>query len=938
MPRSSSVDCSPTLACRPMNQLTLRTRVLLIILLMQALLLGALAYNSGRLIDRAITTQIEHRVEDIGRLLSAALAVPMLQRDFAAIEDEVKDVGVDSDLAYLKVTDRSGFVISEFNRPADGAQRFHSRSQIMLENRSYGEIEFGLSGLAIQSARKQAYVQSIGLALSAFLASWLLLYLMGLWVSHQFRTLATASSRIAEGDYSAQIPLQGEPDIDQLASAFNRMSESVRTKLQQLQESEARFHAIADYTHDIEFWISLDGRLLWINPSVQRMLGYNVAECMEMRGFPLNIVHAEDRMEAEPRLREALEGSADSGFVFRACRKDGSVFWASASWVPIYDNEANCIGVRASIHNVDALKLTETSLRQAVSRLRLAESLQLHYIEESEQERARLVSLLSAMNLGILFVGPDGVVSYHNPAFKQMWAIDESRSLVGMPANDVLLGSANMLARPDQFSKHLLSVLETREVSDTFEIQLADGRIFTELDFPVRDKSGRFIGHLWIYEDVTRERQTAEQLIYLAERDPLTGLFNRHRFQSELERLISETERRAEHCAVIFFDLDEFKEINDNFGHRAGDALLIRVASEVGTLIRRNEIFARLGGDEFAILLPNVRERDAEVLAERVVQAVAQIPFRFEGRNLRLTASLGVAYLPDHAADADELVAKADIAMYQAKQAGKNTWRVFRPDSEASRVTIERLTWNERIGNALERGLFKLHFQGVYAVSDKKLSHCEALVRMVDERNAENLIMPSHFIPIAEKTGRIVEIDRWVIGETIRMLAENPHAPSIAVNISARSLGEPTLSQFISDTILSCKVSPKRLIIELTETAAVADLHDAQRLIESLSQIGCGVCLDDFGTGFSSFAYLKHLRADTIKIDGLFIRNLHLDEDNQVFVRAIANVAKGLGKTVVAEYVENEKTFNMLKEFGINLVQGYYLDLPSDKLPSPQND
>lgn len=912
----------------------LRTRLLLSILLVQGLLLGALAYNSGRLIDHAIASQIEHRVEDIGRLLSAALAVPMLQRDYAAVDDEVRDISVDSDLAHLKVIDRTGYVVAEFGRPADGAPRFDSKNPIMLGNQHYGIIEYGLSGSAIQSARQEAYTQSVILALGAFVASWILLFLGAVWVSRQFRILAKASTQIAEGDYTANIPLQGEPELDQLINAFNRMSESVDTKVRELQESEERFHTIADYTHDLEFWLSVDGKLLWINPSVQRMLGYSVSECMEMRGFPLNIVHAEDRASAEPMLREAMSGSVDSGFVFRAARKDGSTFWASASWLPIYDAEANCTGIRASIHNVDALKVTETSLRQAVSRLRLAESLQLHYLEESEQERARLISLLSAMNLGILFVGPDGLVSYHNPAFKEMWSIDDSQALVGREAKEVLLSTTNMLARPDQFSKHLLSVLETREVSDTFEIQLTDGRIFTELDFAVRDKSGRFVGHLWIYEDVTRERQTAEQLIYLAERDPLTGLYNRHRFQSELERLITETERRGERCAVIFFDLDEFKGINDTFGHRAGDALLIRVASEVGTLVRRNEIFARLGGDEFAILLPNVRERDAEVLAERVVRAVAQIPFRYEGRSLRLTSSLGVAYLPDHAADADELVAKADIAMYQAKQAGKNTWRVFRPDSEASRVTIERLSWNERIGNAFDRGLFRLHFQGIYTLPDKKLSHCEALIRMVDERNPEVLIMPSHFIQIAEKTGRIVEIDRWVISEAVRMLAEDPAAASIAVNISARSLGEPTLSQFIADTLQLQRVEPRRLIVELTETAAVADLHDAQRLIEALRQIGCGVCLDDFGTGFSSFAYLKHLRADTIKIDGLFIRNLHHDEDNQVFVQAIANVAKGLGKSVVAEYVENEKTFNMLKEFGVNLAQGYYLDLPCNKLPS----
>lgn len=910
-----------------------RTRLLLISLLVQALLLGGMAYNSVRLMDEAIKNQIEHRVDDISRLLSAALAVPMLQRDIAAVKDEVDDIGKDPELAYLSVRDRSGRVVAGFARPDDGAVRFDGRSPIRLGGGTYGEIAFGLSGRAIESARREAYLQNIALALAAFVTSWVLLFLIALWVSRQFRALADASTRVAAGDYSAQIPLQGEPELDQLASAFNRMSESVRSQVLQLQESEARFHAIADHTHGIEFWISPEGRLLWINPSAERMLGYSVKECMAMADFPLGIVHPEDKDMAAPRLRDALSGSVDSGYLFRACRKDGSVFWASASWLPIHDQQARSMGLRASIHNVDAMKSTEASLRQAVASLKLAESMQMHYLEESEQERARLVSLLSAMNLGILFVGTDGRVIYHNPAFNRMWAIDESSPLVGVPVDEVLLKSSSMLARPDHFSKHLLSVLETRETSNSFEIQLADGRVFTELDFPVRDKMGRFIGHLWIYEDVTRERQTAEQLIYLAERDPLTGLYNRHRFQSELERVVSEAERREERCAVIFFDLDEFKDVNDNFGHRAGDALLIRVAGEAGTLIRRNEIFARLGGDEFAILLPSVRGNEAEVLAERVVRAVSQIPFRFEGRNLRLTASLGVAYLPDHAADADELVAKADIAMYQAKQAGKNTWRVFRADNEVNILTMERLTWNDRISHALENNLLRLHFQGIYHVTGRRLAHCEALVRMIDERNPEQLIMPAHFIPVAEKNGRVTEIDRWVIGEAVRLLAQRPDAPPIAVNISARSLGEPALSQYISGMLQRHQVSPGRLIVELTETAAVADLHDAQRLIESLRQVGCGVCLDDFGTGFSSFAYLKHLRADTLKIDGLFIRDLHLDADNQVFVRAIVNVARGLGKTVVAEYVENEKTLSMLEEFGVNLAQGYYLDLPSDSFP-----
>ena len=196
---------------------------------------------------------------------------------------------------------------------------------------------------------------------------------------------------------------------------------------------------------------------------------------------------------------------------------------------------------------------------------------------------------------------------------------------------NALAKSTSTLARPDHFSHHLLSVLETHEVSDSFEIQMTDGRVITELDYPVRDRDGHFIGHLWVYEDITRERQTAEQLVYLAERDALTGLYNRHRFQQELTRTMLDTDRHQLQCAVMFFDLDEFKTINDTYGHRAGDALLIRVAGEIGALVRRNEVLARLGGDEFAILLPAVQEQRSRSAGRARRPAIAQIPFRFEG-------------------------------------------------------------------------------------------------------------------------------------------------------------------------------------------------------------------------------------------------------------------------------------------------------------------
>lgn len=577
---------------------------------------------------------------------------------------------------------------------------------------------------------------------------------------------------------------------------------------------------------------------------------------------------------------------------------------------------------------IEAQQGTEADLRQALSSLGRSEAEQRRYAQEAEQERARLVSLLSAMNLGILFVGTDGRVIYHNPAFTRIWMIKETASLVGRPVTEVLACATGTLSRPDHFSRHILGVLATREVSDSLEIPMADGRVITQLNYPVRDRDGQFAGHLWIYEDVTHERQTAAQLAYLAERDSLTGLYNRHRFQQELMRMISDCDRGHHMGALLFFDLDEFKVINDNFGHRAGDAVLIRVASEVGALVRRNEVFARLGGDEFALLLPNAREDEVIQLAERIVRAVGAIPFRFEGQNLRLTSSLGIALYPHHAADADTLIAHADAAMYQAKQAGKNTWRVYRADLDTARSMVSHLTWNDRINHALEHGLFRLHFQGVYHAGDGRLAHLEALVRMVDEERPDALIMPGRFIPVAEKSGKILDIDRWVLAEGIRTLAARPHMPPLAVNISGRSFDEPGLPQYIADLLREHGVAPRRLMVELTETSAVTDLADAQRFIEALRTTGCGICLDDFGSGFSSFAYLKHLPVDTVKIDGMFIRNLPADRDNHVFVKAIADVAKGMGRITVAEFVEDAKTLDLLRGFGVDLVQGYHLDTP----------
>ena len=247
---------------------------------------------------------------------------------------------------------------------------------------------------------------------------------------------------------------------------------------------------------------------------------------------------------------------------------------------------------------------------------------------------------------------------------------------------------------------------------------------------------------------------------------------------------------------------------------------------------------------------------------------------------------------------------------------------------------LSQLGWNEKIQAALAEERFVLHFQGVHDTATRAVKHYEALVRMIDPDNPDQLVPPGVFIPAAERTGRIVDIDRWVIRAAIRKLAEMPALSGLAVNISARSFDDPTLSGVISGLLAEFGVAPARLIIELTETSALANIQDSERFIDDLRRLGCTVCLDDFGVGFSSFAYLKHLSADVLKIDGMFIRGLVGNREDQVFVRAIVEVARGLGKKTVAEFVGDAETLAVLAEIGVDYAQGYYLSFPVGEITS----
>jgi len=552
-------------------------------------------------------------------------------------------------------------------------------------------------------------------------------------------------------------------------------------------------------------------------------------------------------------------------------------------------------------------------------------------LRNSQQEKARLTSLLEVMTRGILFETLDERVAYYNPAVVKILGLQEAKCLIGKHIT-LVAENARKGLKTQTKKDCLLSKCDTDNEGSRLEFELLDGHIIIQRFYPVHDDEKNILGTLWIYEDVTVERKTAEQLVHLAEHDFLTGLFNRRKFEDEMNRQIDVCRRHNTELALVFFDIDDFKYINDAFGHKYGDEVLNKVASDVGVLTRKEELFCRLGGDEFAILLPDACLKSAKLLAERVRAAVSNITLQRDEKRIRITSSIGISIFPRHAVEMEELLVCADIAMYQAKDAGKNTWKVFEKSQEASQQLLKRINWDSQIVDALENDLLDIYYQGVFSSEKKDLFYLEALVRM-KVQGENNVILPGQFIPFAERSGKIIEIDRWVLKKVIATLAKNPVLSCIAVNVSGRSFDDPTLAKFILQTLKKYDVRPQRLLLELTETAAVTDLHDAQRFISAMRACGCKIAIDDFGSGYASFVYLKHLEADVVKIDGLFTHDLVKETDNQLFIKAIVDIAHGLNKKIVAEFVEDASSLEILKALGVDYVQGFYFQTPSEILP-----
>ncbi|MCA1804321.1 MAG: EAL domain-containing protein [Xanthomonadaceae bacterium] len=449
-------------------------------------------------------------------------------------------------------------------------------------------------------------------------------------------------------------------------------------------------------------------------------------------------------------------------------------------------------------------------------------------------------------------------------------------------------------------------------------------------------------GYRGTARDITKSKQDEQNMMVLANQDHLTGLSNRSRFLKDLEHEVRRVERVSQSGALMLVDLDHLKLINDTSGHFAGDEMIVQVAGLLKRLSRDEDLIARLSGDEFALAFPAMDEAHAMEKARQLLDRIQELKPRLGDRTVNLSASIGVALFPQHGNAPVELLAKADTAMYAAKDAGRNRALLFDEAAMAQERMNSQLAWKDRLVEAIEQDLFVLAFQPIVSVASGHVHHYEVLVRM--KAPGDTLFPPGKFIPTAEQFGLIHQVDRIIVTKAIRYLAEHrdehPDA-GFSINLSGMSVGNEEMFELIAREIRASGVAPERFTFEVTETAACEKLNDAIDFIAKVRKLGCHISLDDFGVGFSSFSYLKHLRVDTLKIDGSFIREIHENNADQLFVKALVDVARGMGIKTIAEFVENEAVYRLVSRLGVDYVQGYYLGKPRHnlelRLPPPGN-
>ena len=638
--------------------------------------------------------------------------------------------------------------------------------------------------------------------------------------------------------------------------------------------------------------------------------GYDGDELARTRYLFADMIVNSDLKRVEQGKFDNPDGRyLSAGIDYRIIRPDGETRWVYDYTIPVRSKNGEITHYAGYLLDITDRKQAEFDL-----------------LREKERAQITLHSIVDA----VISTDVNGQVEYLNPAAEQLTGWDGSIAR-GLPIgrifslfdDDSRTSIEDPVMQSLQSGKSFISTRDcilNRNDGSRLSIQYSMSPIMSAGDVP--------LGVVLIFHDVTENRSMARQLTYQAAHDPLTGLINRAEFEKRLDFALESAHSEGAHHVLCFMDIDQFKLVNDTCCHAAGDDLLKDIAGLLQGCLRDSDILGRLGSDEFGVLLKNCTLNGAQEIAAKMLSMVKATRFESCDQTFEISASIGVATIDAGSSSVTEVMKAADLACYAAKDAGRGGIHIYQASDRELARRHDEMQWVNRLKDAIHEDRLVLYCQDIVPVSQGKtcVRHFEVLVRMQDEEG--QLIMPDRFLPAAENYNMITAVDRWVVEHSFAWYSGDDERVSMSINLSGKSVTDPAFLEFIRDKLVAYRINAEDICFEITETAAIANLEMATAFMNELRRLGCRFALDDFGSGLSSFAYLRNLPVNYLKIDGSFVRNIDTDQVNAAMVTAINQLGVVMGIETIAEFVENDDIMNILADIGVDYAQGYGVARP----------
>lgn len=702
-----------------------------------------------------------------------------------------------------------------------------------------------------------------------------------------------------------------------LVWTFTDYTEGSKTEAA-LKDSENKFeNAIQGAREGIWEWkTGLESEEWWSEPMYD-LLGLNIEQVQPGLSQMQRLIHPEDQPNFISSWSKFVNTKGEELlFEARLAVKGQGYRWFIIKGKGNYDSAGNANRVVGSIGDIHLQKQAQVQL---------------------SNEKDKVVATLRSIVDAVLTTNERGEVQYINQAANRLLNCSKEDA-IGKRVEKILdLYEEESDSRMNNPVLQCISSHEHNNQKAYADIKTKTGAKYTVqvMVTPLISGSGKLYGAVLVMNDVTNLRTLARRLRYQASHDSLTNLINRSEFERKVRKAILNAKTKRINSSIIYIDLDRFKMINDLYGHAAGDELLIQFSNMVKGHLRGSDVLARLGGDEFALLLPDCQLEKAEAKAQVVLKSIQEYMFIWEQKSFNVEASLGVAEINQRCFDLSYVLSSVDSACYLAKESGRNCVRTFREGDADINHRRGQERWLQRFDNALNDGKLIVNAQTIINIKENKdnlvdKNGFEILIRMQDETG--RLVPPNAFLPAVERYNKAPKLDRWILNKVLKLLAENQNVLSkvnkCSINLSGQSLVSEGFLPFIMAKLNEFQIPPSKICFEITETAAIANLNQATVFVKSLKDLGCYFALDDFGSGLSSFAYLKTLPVDYLKIDGMFVKDIHNDDVSRAMVKAINDMGHVLGKQTIAEYVESEQILEILKEIGVDYAQGFHAGRP----------